>query len=200
MSNLIIIIPLSKGDSDMRYDNLISIGLLQYEDISSCAEKSFIVDDIFSLLKNAYKDVKGGLHFVSKDDLISSTSLWKVIYFDENIVGVVIYKAKQGLKMVALGIAKISDREIKHSIKTMLSFIFKQTFSNTWMEVSEGVEQFIIKNGGERFLIHNTLAKKLTSKNIISLDDDGYHYTRNINGIVKRKVMIGTVKFRKISI
>jgi len=177
----------------MNYNNLTQLGLLQTEEILSAQEKMFIVDDIFSILQDSYKNVNGGLHFKSKDELLNKTNLWRVIYLDENIVGVVIYKAKKGLKMVALGIKNIG-RTSKFFIKKMLSYIFQLTFTNSWMEVSESVEKFIIKNGGEKFFIRNTLAKQLTGKEILSLDADGYHYEREILGVVKRKVMIGTVK------
>ena len=39
-----------------------------------------------------------------KQDLLKNTSIWKVIYLDNNIIGVLIYKAKYGLKMVACAI------------------------------------------------------------------------------------------------
>jgi len=178
----------------MRYNNLVLTGSLQQEDILSKDEKVFIVDDVFKILEDSYRDVKGGLHFADKDELINKTNLWKIIYLDEVIVGVIIYKAKNGLKMVALGIANFISRKSQSYIKTMLSSIFKLTFSNTWMEVSEGVERFIIKNGGDIFFIKNTMAVQLTGKEILSLDKDGYHYTRKINGIVKTKIMIGTFK------
>ena len=90
----------------MKYENLILIDALQYDDITSNNEKSFIVDDVFKILKDAYKNVLGGLHFKTKDELISKTHNWKVIYFEDTIVGVIIYKTKKGLKMVALGIAE----------------------------------------------------------------------------------------------
>ena len=176
----------------MNYNNLVSMGILQSENISSYREKAFIVDDIFTILQDAYRDVKGGLNFKNRDDLISTTALWKVIYLNENIVGVVIYKAKKGLKMVALGISSYLSKQSSSFTKAMLSYIFKHTFANTWMEVSEGVEKFIIKNGGENFFVKNTLAHQLTHKEILSLDDDGYHYVRMINGIKKRKIIIGT--------
>ena len=170
----------------MNYNNLILIGALETENIISTHEKSFIVDDVFTILSKAYQDIAGGLHFKDKDELIHKTDLWKIIYLDEIIVGVVIYKAKRGLKMVALGIADFVSRKSQFLVKTMLSSIFKLTFSNSWMEVSEGVEKFIIKN---------CFAHQLTNKNILSLCSDGYHYTREINGVVKTKVIVGTVKF-----
>lgn len=178
----------------MNYKNLTQLGLLQTEEIISTSEKVFIVDEVFAILKDAYKDVKGGLHFICEDDLISKTDLWRVIYLDENIVGVIIYKAKQGLKMVALGIANIS-RTTKLFVKTMLTSIFNLTFNTSWMEVSESVERFILNIGGDMFFINNSLAGKLIGKDIVSLDANGYHYKREILGVVKTKVMIGTVKF-----
>ena len=96
--------------------------------------------------------------------------------------------------MVALGVASFLNKKSKSIVKTMLSHIFQLSFANTWMEVSEGVEKFILKHGGERFLIKNTFASQLTGKTILSLDDDGYHYKREINGVIKTKVMIGTIK------
>ncbi|MBL0708247.1 MAG: hypothetical protein JJW00_04290 [Sulfurimonas sp.] len=178
----------------MNYNNLITTGLLQNEDIISTSEKLFIVDDVFAILQDAYKNVKGGLNFEDKDHLIQNTSLWKVIYLDEVIVGVIIYKAKKGLKMVALGISSFLTKKYNKYIKKLFSHIFKSTFRYTWMEVSEGVEHFIIKNGGKSFLLKNTLATQLTGKQILALDDDGYHYKREINGVVKSKVIIGTIK------
>lgn len=71
----------------MNYNNLTQLGLLQTEEIISTCEKVFIVDDVFAILNDAYKDVVGGLHFTCKDDLINKTDLWRVIYLDENIVG-----------------------------------------------------------------------------------------------------------------
>lgn len=179
----------------MNYNNLILIGSLQTETIKSTHEKLFIVDDVFTILQDAYKNIKGGLHFKDKDELINKSDLWKVIYLEERVVGIVIYKAKRGLKMVALGIASFLEKKSRCNIKTMLSHIFQLTFANSWMEVSEGVERFIIQNGGHHFLINNTLASQLTGKTILSLDADGYHYTREINGVTKTKVIVGTVKF-----
>jgi len=178
----------------MKYDNLVAFGRLESDVVVSMVEKSYIADDVYTLLYKAYSTVKGGLHFVSPDELISKTSQWRVLYLDGNIVGVIIYKAKRGLKMVAMAICDTLNYSLRSHIKTMLSHIFKITFQNSWMEVSEGAEKFILKVGGERFLIPNTFASKLTDKNILSLDSDGIHYYREINGVIKRKVIIGTFR------
>lgn len=112
----------------MKYENLISTQLLQSEDIYATSEKSFIADDVFAILSDAYRDVKGGLNFKDVDDLIFNTSLWKVIYLNSNIVGVMVYKAKRGLKMVALGIANFLNKTLTRHVKTIFTFIFKNTF------------------------------------------------------------------------
>lgn len=163
------------------------------EDVSRLEEKVFLVNEVFTLLKEAYRNVKGGLHFQDADELLSTTSLWRVIYLQETMVGVVVYKAKKGLKMVALGIANL-DRKLDKAIKHMLGYLFRITFQNTWMEVSEGAEKFLMKIGGERFMVPNSYATALTGKKILSLDTDGYHYYREINGIVKRKIILGTIR------
>ena len=178
----------------MNYTNLTSLEILKTEDIKSVAERAFIADEVFELLSVAYANVRGGLLFSSADELVMNTSVWRVIYFQSTIVGVVIYKAKRGLKMVALALANNLTKPIKKHTKTMLSYLFKVTFSNSWMEVSEGAERFILGIGGDRFIMPNSYASSLTGKDILDLDDDGLHYYREINGVVKRKLIIGTFK------
>jgi len=178
----------------MKYENLILLEMLQSENITTTAEQSFLADEVFLLLQKAYSQVKGGLHFASADELVSKTSTWKVIYLDESIVGVVIYKAKRGLKMVALAITTELTKPFQNHTKTMLAYLFKVTFNNTWMEVSEGAEQFIVKHGGEKYFLSNTFASELTGKEIVGLCDDGYHYKRMINGVLKTKVILGNPK------
>lgn len=181
----------------MKYENLVLLETLRRETISTQAERMFIVDEVFELLQNAYANVKGGLHFSSADKLLLSTNMWELIYFENTIVAVVVYKAKKGLKMVALGVAENLDFALKEHTKRMLAYLFRMTFKNTWMEVSEAAEKFIMRHGGEQYFVSNTMAKSLTGKNDIALCDDGFHYTRSINGIVKRKIIVGKPKYTK---
>jgi len=178
----------------MKYENLILLDILHTEEISTLGEKVFLVDEVFALLQCAYAQVEGGLHFKDPDELLCKTSVWKVIYHDSDIVGVVIYKSKRGLKMVALALAEL-EKSLKRYTQMMLAYLFKMTFTHTWMEVSEAAERFIVKNGGSRYFVPNVLASKLTEKKILELCDDGYHYKRSINGIVKTKVIVGHPRF-----
>ena len=159
-------------------------------------EKVLYADEVYSLLKESYKNVKGGLLFESVNDLVESTGRWDLIFFDSKVVGAIVYKAKKGLKMVALGISKSIDTKISSCVKSMLTIFCRQIFRFSWMEVSEGAEKFFMKNGASSYLIPNIYAKQLlVDKDIISLCDDGYHYKREIkNGIVKTKILIGNPK------
>ena len=159
-------------------------------------EKVLYADEVYSLLKESYKDVKGGLLFQNINDLVESTGNWDLIFFDSKVVGAIIYKAKKGFKMVALGISKHIDRRISTCVKSMLTVFCRSIFKFSWMEVSEGAEKFFMKNGASNYLIPNTFAKQLlTDKNIIELCDDGYHYKREIKkGVIKTKVLIGNPK------
>jgi hypothetical protein len=77
-------------------------------------------------LSDAYANVKGGLNFESKQDLIDSNGEWKVVFSGKNIIAITIYKAKNGLKLVAMAtnklfksiakkaLIKLIKREIKH--------------------------------------------------------------------------------------
>jgi hypothetical protein len=164
------------------------------EEVATLTDKTFIADDVYELLQKAYATVKGGLHFENPAALITSTSLWQLIYHNETLVGAIIYKAKQGLKMVAMAINHEIPRKIKHYTKKILSYIFQKSFSKIWMEVSEAAESFMLKIGGDKFLVANEHAVDLTKKEIKGFEDDGYHYTREIQGVLKTKVIIGSPK------
>ncbi|MCF6207680.1 MAG: hypothetical protein L3J47_12465 [Sulfurovum sp.] len=174
----------------MTYQTLLLTETLYVEEVSSLSERAFLADEVFAVLKEAYADVAGGLHYKDADTLLQKSSLWKVIYYGTTIVGVVIYRQKKGLKMVALGLSKTQKHLAKHS-KRLLAYLFKMAFRCTWMEVSEAAERFIVKVGGERYFVANTMAAQLTGKEIVALCDDGYHYTRYINGVLKTKVIVG---------
>jgi hypothetical protein len=133
------------------------------------------------------------LNFSDKYDLLENTSIWKVIYFDNNIIGILVYKAKHGLKMVACAI----NENYKNIAKKRLISIFKKNFSKTWMEISEGLERFILNiSVAKRFIINNSNAKDILNKSI-QLCNDQFHYIRQINGVNKTKILVGTPNYSK---
>ena len=156
--------------------------------IKALHTKQRILDEVYTLLESTYKNVEGGLNFENKYDLLQNTSIWKVIYFENHIIGVLIYKAKHGLKMVACAI----NETYKNIAKKRLINIIKKNFSKTWMEISEGLERFILNiASAKEFIIHNKKAKDILKKSI-QLCNDQHHYIREINGVNKTKILVGT--------
>jgi hypothetical protein len=162
--------------------------------IKQLNSKQKILDEVYNLLESTYKNVEGGLNFSDKYDLLENTSVWKVIYSNNNIIGVLIYKAKHGLKMVACAI----NKTYKNIAKKRLTNIFKKNFSKTWMEISEGLEKFILNiSTAKKFIIDNTKANDILNKSI-QLCNDQLHYIRQINGVNKTKILVGTPNLQMI--
>ena len=174
----------------MTLHTLETAGIVYVEEVRKIEEKILIADDVYALLQKAYRNVEGGLHFANNDELVLKTDLWHLIYNDCELIGVVIYKAKQGLKMVALAL----NERFKSQAKALLAKLFRNTIAKSWMEVSEGAEKFMLKIGLGKFRVPNIYAEKLTKKEILQLCDDGYHYIREINGVKKKKMIIGFPK------
>jgi hypothetical protein len=175
--------------TNLKYSQLIKSELLYIEEVNHY-QKAFIVDDVFDILSIAYQDVVGGLHFVDTQDLLDNTDRWQIIYLDTQIIGAVIYKAKRGLKMVALGLSNFISKKIQYLAKNILGKFLQQSLRYTWTEVSESAERFMMKYGGRFYQISNAKAKEFLDKDI-QLCDDGYHYTRTIQGIQKTKIILG---------
>lgn len=151
--------------------------------------KEKYLDAVYAILDESYSKVEGGLNFRNKRDLIENTSVWKLMYFADQLIGVVVYKAKFGLKLVALGLVKA----YKEVAKKRLYRLLKNNLTRTWMEVSEGFEKFVLNISGIQSFVHtNNSAQVFTQKKIVEQCSDGMHYKREINGFIKTKLIIGT--------
>lgn len=143
---------------------------------------------VWALLKEAYKNVKGGLHFNSIEQLINTTAQWKVIVVNNEVIAVTVYKAKKGLKIAAFACAKIKDA------KDSLARLITKELKTAWIEVSERAENFVLKYcDGSKYIIPNNEAKTILNKSI-SLCSDGLHYVRTIQNIRKEKLLLGTIQ------
>jgi len=151
--------------------------------------KAQYIHEAWNILEEAYKNVKGGLFFKSKDELISSTSLWKVILHHNKMIGITVYKAKHGLKLVALAVSM----KAKELAKTALRKVVKADLKQCWMELSEAAEKFVMGLGGDKYIIPNRLVASIIDKEV-GPTSDGIHYMRNIMGEEKQKVLLGTIK------
>ena len=157
--------------------------------VSNSVDKVRWADQVWDILKEAYSRVEGGLLFRDKSELIIETSVWKMVVKKGHIVAVAIFKSKFGQKLVAMGVNSSMDKGFS---KKALAFLLRSSLEKAWMELSEAAEVFVMKYcGGERFLIHHSEAVRYLNKTIETLDD-GYHYMREIAGIKKTKILLGT--------
>lgn len=159
----------------------------RYINLHTPQEMSTYIDEIWNILVKSYEPIGGFKSAKSKEDLIKKAKLIKLVRRDGRIVAVKVYKDELGRKSIAAGtdgsiqgkegLIKMSEEDIK--------------MNRAWGEFSGAMEHIMLKKGG--VAIPNTMASTLLGKPIYSLDDDGYHYTREIQGELHRKVIIGDV-------
>lgn len=153
-------------------------------------DKDKYLDKVWDLLEKSYAS-KGGIKGCVKEDLLSPNILWKLVRKNGDIVAVSIYKVigdtrkaiAAGTDMTSLG---------KESLYSIIAEDVTETNRKVWAEVSGAPEHMFKKKGAEMFPAD--LAEKVLKnlgKDIISKSDDGYHYTRLIDGIPYEKVMVG---------
>ncbi len=166
--------------------------ILRTEVITTQSEMMQFVDPVWNLLSQAYKSVSGGLNFTTPQQLMESSCQWKIIFQNKNILAITIYKAKHGLKMVAMCI----NQQFKSVAKKALIKLIKRDLKYCWMELSEAAELFVIKYcQGDRYIMHKSLVQSLLKKTVILNSDDAYHYYRTIKNIRKQKIILGTACF-----
>lgn len=159
----------------------------RYVNLHTSQQLAPYIDEIWDILTKSYEPIGGFKSAKSKEDLIAKTGLAKLVKRGGKIVAVKIYKDELGRKSIAAGtdgsmqgkegLIKMSEEDIK--------------MNRAWGEYSGAMEHIMLKKGGVP--IPNTMASALLGKPIESLDDDGYHYTREIQGELHKKIMIGDV-------
>ena len=151
-------------------------------------DKKKYARQVWDILQSSYASLPGGFATASSiDELIEKSWLWKMAKKNGKIVAVQIYKDQYGRKGIAGGTdgSEIGKKEFNKI------FADDIRLNRSWAEVS-GAPEYIMKKLGAP-AIPNTLAAKLTGKEILNLNPDGFHYTRLINGEPHEKVMYGTV-------
>lgn len=158
-------------------------------------DKVKYLDIVWEILSQSYATVSGGLLFSSKNDLLTSTSVWKVVLKKGKVIAVTIFKSKHGLKLVAMGITTAKN---KKDVLKKLAQSIEEDLNHIWMEVSGSAETFIMKYcHAYRYIIHNSFASTLLGKEVLE-DASGYHYIRAISGIQKQKIIVGTPNIQEI--
>jgi hypothetical protein len=150
-------------------------------------DKRKYAHQVWDILQSSYSNLPGGFATAANiDELIEKSWLWKLVKRNGKIVAVQIYKDQYGRKGIAGGTdgSEIGKKEFN---KIAIDDI---KLNRSWAEVSGAPEYIMNKLGATP--IPNTLAATLTGKEILSLNPDGFHYTRLIAGKPYEKIIFGT--------
>lgn len=153
--------------------------------VTTPKEKAKYVDACWDILQASYANIGGFQSAASKEELIAETSLWKMVRKNDAIVACAIYKPKFGRKCIAYGTN--GSAEGKKAVVEVL----RADLGRSWVECSGAVERSLLKLGGEKYRVPARYAEKLTGKKC-KVSKDGWHYTRDLNGHIHEKLIIGT--------
>lgn len=144
---------------------------------------------IWTMIQKAYEYCGGFKGAKDEQDLIDDSSLWKLVRKGGKVVAFAIYKDKNGRK--CLGVGTDGSKEGKEALFKILQEDIKM--NRAWSEVSGAAEHLIIKFGS--IPIPNKYAEQILKKPILNLNQDGFHYTREIGGEPVEKMIVGKVNF-----
>lgn len=137
------------------------------------------------LLRISYAKIGGYMNGqYTKDDIVKDCLLIKIIVKNSKPVAFRAYKDKVGRKAVA---SACDGTEIG---KKSLYSIWKEDlkYNRSWTEVSGAAEYKLLQMGGE--MVPVGIAKILLGGKDIEPDEDGFHYTRLINLVPHKKVIV----------
>lgn len=167
----------------MRYHQLFE----HFVNVFDADQKRKYADQVWDIMQKSYEKVGGFGTASSADELIAKSSLWKLVVRNGHVYAAFLYKDQQGRKSVASGTdgsdmgrrdyARVKDEDIK--------------LQRAWAEVSGPVERIMKRAGAQA--VPNSLANKLTGKEILELNPDGFHYTRFIAGEPHEKIIYGFI-------
>lgn len=149
-----------------------------------------VADRIWDMLQSSYASVPGGFGTAeSVDELIQKSSMWKVVTRDGHITAAIIYRDQFGRKVIA----SCTDGTARGKKDYHMIRLDDHHLQRAWAEVS-GAPEHIMKKAGAKPILAK-FAPMLTQKEILSYNEDGFHYTRMIGGEPHEKIIYGSVKF-----
>lgn len=167
-------------------------------------QKEQYADEVFDLLTKAYAYI-GGIHgsgFKNPKDMVDNIPMWKLSRKDGKIVAGVMYKDKDGRKLVA------AFTDGSETGKVALSDIYKTDFDRAYKETSSKALSFAKKLLGKEALLKFAISRDkvkelLKDDEIFDVEDDDeevlrhpelkkFFYARKIGGQLHTKIMLGT--------
>lgn len=135
------------------------------------------IKEVWNLFNISYKGrVIGGQNHRT---LNKNTDFLTVVYENGNIIASAAYRTDLGgKKMFLIGCDQTSEG--KSALRKIIKRDIKEFNCNYWVEASGPIEHYFKKNAG--FPIPNIYAEYLLGKSGLSLNADGFHYCRTIDG------------------
>ena len=159
------------------------------------SEKQKYLDDVYEMIVTAYRDIGGA--GVDKEDLLNPHYMWKMVTKNGKVVAVNVYKhgGKQGTARKGICGASNGTVEGKKALYKMWAEDIAQADRNAYIELSGAPEHIQIDKLGATPIPFDIakLVLEYNGHNDAIPSDDGYHYTRDIHGTPKTKVMVGNV-------
>lgn len=159
--------------------------------------KEACLDEVASLILPTYAKLAGGHGRPTHDmhDYLDNKYFWKLVRKDNKIIAAVIYKLDGNNRKYNVG-GTDGTPEGKQALYKIFADDIILYDRGAYGEVSEKIEHiYLDKLGGK--VIPNKIAqyilKNRFNKDVISLNPDGKHYTRMINGKPTEKVMVGNI-------
>lgn len=164
-------------------------------------KKEEYLDQVWNILQESYKSIGGLANISDADELLNSEYIWKMVTKNKKVLAVQLYKTKGGGRKIFCG-GCLGTPEGKSAFYKLASEDVKRLERDAWAEVSGSMEGVYIFKLGATPIPADVSEKILNDmgKSIISVSDDGFHYTRKIGGKPYEKIMFGNVpkKYRTV--
>lgn len=153
-------------------------------------------EQVWSILWNCYKDLPGGMAGCNNvDDLINESDFWKLVTKNGKVLAVFVYNFKRGGRKIQYA-GRVNSDEGRKAFYSVVEEDVRLKDRETWSEVSGRPEEIYNKKGFTP-IPADVAQMILKDKKFISIDPDGYHYTRLIGGEPHKKIMMGNIKYKK---
>jgi hypothetical protein len=150
-------------------------------------EKAPYAETVWDILQQAYGAIGGFKGAASAEELVHTPGLWKLSRRNGKIVAVALYKDMYGRKAIAFGTDGSIDG--KRDFYNLRDEDLK--LNRMWVEASGAIEKVLLKAGARP--VPAKYASSLTGKEILSINPDGFHYTRLLQGHPYEKIIFGFV-------
>lgn len=156
--------------------------------------KEEYLDQVWDILQDSYRSIGGIANISEPEELLDEDYIWKLVTKHKKVLAVQIYKRKSGGRKIFCG-GCLSTPEGKAAFYKLALEDVKRLERDAWAEVSGSMEGvYIFKLGATP--IPADMSKRILNdmgKDVISVSNDGFHYTRKIGGKPYEKIMFGNV-------